>query len=164
MSIPWEALGLIPALFFALNGLFIRLGIDHSTPQTGNLIVVLVNLLGFTLALAWVDFTTIEYSVYWLVFLLAGLCSPALSLLFLFRSIKEIGVSATTPLSNIHAITGSFFAFILLGERPPAAVWAGILCVTIGVYILSGGDKLSGLAGRLKSPRRPASRCSIRQC
>lgn len=140
MTIPWETIALIPALFFAVNSIYTRLGMDASTPQTGNLIVILVNLLGFSLALLWADFSHLTPSVYWLAFLAAGVSSPALSLVFLFRSFQRIGVTATAPISNAHALTGALFAFLLLGERPEPVVWTAIALVAAGIYFISGGS------------------------
>lgn len=136
---PFEALALIPALFFSLSSIMTRKGLDGSTPHTGSLIVLLTQIVFFSLSLALVDFGKISLSIHWLAFLAAGLSSPALALLFLFRSIQRIGVAPTSSISNTHAIFGALWAFVFLGERPSVMVWLGILFVAAGVFWMSSG-------------------------
>ena len=141
---PFELVALSPAIFFSLSSIMTRKGLDGSTPHTGSLVVLIMQLFFFSFCLVAVDFSQISLSVYWLAFLAAGLSSPALSLLFLYRSIQRVGVASTTPISNTHAIFGAFWAFLVLGERPPATVWIGILFVVAGVFwMTSGGGPLT---------------------
>ncbi|MCY3822857.1 MAG: EamA family transporter [Nitrospinae bacterium] len=136
---PFELVALSPAVFFALSSTMTRRGLDGSTPHTASLVVLIMQLVFFSSCLVAVDFSRISVSVYWLAFLAAGISSPALSLLFLFRSIQRIGVASTSPIANIHPIFGAFWAFLVLGERPPGVVWLGILVVAGGVYFMSSG-------------------------
>ena len=136
---PFELVALSPALFFSLSSIMTRRGLDGSTPHTGSLVVLIMQLFFFSFCLAAVDFSQISISVYWLAFLAAGLSSPALSLLFLYRSIQRIGVAPTSAISNTHAIFGALWAFMFLGERPPVIVWLGILFVVAGVFWMSSG-------------------------
>ncbi len=136
---PFEVVALSPALCFALSSIMTRRGLDGSTPHTGSLVVLFMQLFFFSLCLVLVDFSGISFSIYWVAFLAAGLSSPALALLFLFRSIQRIGVAPTSAISNTHAIFGAFWAFLFLGERPPAGVWLGIVFVVAGVFWMSSG-------------------------
>jgi len=136
---PFETVALIPALFFSLSSLFTRMGLDESTPHTGSFIVLQTQFAAFAVALIWVDFSRIQLNGYWAAFLAAGISSPALSLLFLYSSIRHLGVAPTSSIGNTHAIFAACWAFILLGERPPAVVWVGIVLVAAGVYLMSGG-------------------------
>ena len=141
---PFELVALSPAVFFALSSTMTRKGLDGSTPHTASLVVLIMQLAFFSFCLVAVDFSRISLSVYWLAFLAAGLSSPALSLLFLYRSFQRIGVASTSPIANIHPIFGAFWAFVVLGERPPAVVWLGILVVAGGVFwMTSGGSPLA---------------------
>lgn len=115
---------------------------EGSTPHTGSLIVMIVNFTAFALALPLVDFSRLSLSWHWLAFLGAGISSPALSLLFMYRSISHIGVAPTNSVINTHAFFGPLFAFFLVGERPHPAIWAGIALVVAGVYLLIGGGDL----------------------
>ncbi len=115
---------------------------EGSTPYTGSLIVLLFNFAAFLVALLWVDFSQIRFSWYWAAFLAAGVSSPALSLLFMYRSISLFGVAPTNAVVNTHAFFGPFIAFILIGERPHPAVWLGIAIVIAGVWFLMGGGDL----------------------
>ena len=58
-----------------------------------------------------------------------------------FARYQRIGESPPTSpgLEYTHPIFGAFWAFLVLGERPPAVVWVGILVVVAGVYIMSSG-------------------------
>ncbi len=141
---PFEVVALSPAFWFSLSSIMTRRGLEGSTPHTGSLIVLFMQLFFFSLCLVMVDFDNISLSIYWLAFLAAGLSSPALALLFLFRSIERIGVAPTSAISNTHAILGAFWAFLLLGERPPVVVWLGILFVVAGIsWMSSGGGPLA---------------------
>lgn len=142
--IPFEFVALLPALFFSLSGIYTRLGIDESTPHTGSLIVNLVYFTASVAALVFVDFSAISFNWYWLAFIGAGVASPALSLFFMYRSIQQIGVASNSSLVNSNAIFAALWAFLLLGERPPAFVWFGIALVVAGVYIISGGVQMRG--------------------
>ncbi len=136
---PFETVALVPALCFCLSSIFTRMGLDGSTPHTASFVVLQTQFAAFTLALVMVDFSRLSLSWYWVAFFAAGLSSPALSLLFMFRSIHRIGVAPTSSLSNTHAIFGALWAFLLLGERPSAGVWAGVVFVAGGVYVMTGG-------------------------
>ncbi|MEK6710920.1 MAG: EamA family transporter [Nitrospinota bacterium] len=142
---PAELAAVVPAFFFALSSVMTRRGMEGSNPQTGSLVVVEVNFLFFTVSLLAVNFAGLGFSWYWVAFLAAGVISPALSLLLMFRSIDRIGVAPTSSLCNVHAFFGAFCAFFVLGERPSPVIWLGILVVVAGVYFLSGGG-----AGRVK--------------
>ncbi len=115
---------------------------EESTPHTGSFIVLIINFAAFALALVVVDFSRIAFSWYWMAFLGAGICSPALSLLFMYRSIRHIGVAPTNSIINTHAFFGPFIAFFLIGERPHPALWGGIALMIVGVYLLMGGGDL----------------------
>ena len=141
---PFELVALSPAIFFALSSIMTKRGLDGSTPHTGSLVVLIMQLVFFSACLVVVDFSRISVSVYWIAFLAAGISSPALSLMFLFRSIQRIGVASTSPISNTHPIFGAFWAFLVLGERPPAILWLGILVVVADVFCMtSGGGPLA---------------------
>lgn len=142
--IPFEAVALVPAFFFSLGAIFTRQGLEGSTPHTGSLVVLLINFVGFSLALVAVDFSRLTPSWYWVAFVGAGFASPALSLLFMFRSIHHIGAAPTNSIVNTHVFFGPSLAFFLVGERPPPVVWAGIVLVVAGVYSISGGGGIRG--------------------
>ena len=142
---PVELVALVPAFFFSLSSIMTRRGMEGSNPQTGSLVVVEVNFLFFTASLVTVNFAGLGFSWYWAAFLAAGVVSPALSLLLMFRSIDKIGVAPTSSLGNVNAFFGAFWALFILGERPAPVIWIGILFVVAGMYFISGGG-----AGRVK--------------
>jgi len=139
---PFETIALIPAFLFSLSSVFTRRGMEGSTPHTGSLVVLNFNFVVCLIALVVVDFSRIQLSWHWAAFVGAGIASPALSLLFMYRSILHIGVAPTNSIVISHAFFGPFFALILLGERPPPFVWAGIAIVICGVWLLMGGGSL----------------------
>ena len=114
---------------------------DSSTPQTGSFVVLQTQFLLFALSLLFVDFSHFAFTANMWFFILAGLSSPALSLLFLFLSIERIGVARTNAVSNTHAIFGALSAFFILGERPSLFVWIGIILVVMGIVFISGGER-----------------------
>ncbi|HBK79857.1 MAG TPA: hypothetical protein DDZ83_09335 [Nitrospinae bacterium] len=149
---PFEMVALVPAFLFSLSSVLTRQGMDGSTPHTGSLVVLIFNFAAFLIALTVVDFSRIQLSWHWMAFIGAGIASPALSLLFMYRSIFHIGVAPTNSIVISHAFFGPFFAFFLLGERPAPSVWAGIAIVICGVWILMGGSSLRNQVRHLWLP------------
>lgn len=124
---------------FSLSSVLTRRGLEGSTPHTGSLVVLLFNFVIFFIALAWVDFSRIAFSWHWAAFAGAGISSPALSLLFMYRSIAQMGVAPTNAIVITNAFFGPFLAFFILGERPHPVIWLGIAIVVCGVWLLMGG-------------------------
>ncbi len=149
---PIEIFALVPAMAFSLSALFTRRGMDASNSKTANLVVVLTLLAAFTFSLVAVDFSRLEFSWHWFTFMAAGVASPGLSHLFMYRGIHFIGVAGSSSVSNVHAFFGAFWAFTLLGERPPPGVWAGIFLVVAGVLMISRTDSIKGKAVYLIYP------------
>ncbi len=129
----------MPAFLFSLSSVLMRRGMEGSNPHTGSLVVLLFNFVVFFIALAWVDFSRISFSWHWAAFAGAGISSPALSLLFMYRSIHQMGVAPTNAIVITHAFFGPFMAFFILGERPHPAIWLGIAIVVCGVWLLMRG-------------------------
>ncbi len=142
---PIETLAIISGFCYSASAVLTRLGLDKSTSQTGSFVVAATYLVITALALPLDKMPLSELSINDAYFLAAGISSPALSLLFLYRSIHFIGVAPTTAIVNTNALFGSFLAFFILQERPSDLFWLGLVIVLLGIFLISEGlDKMKG--------------------
>lgn len=142
---PIETLAIISGFFYSVSAVLTRLGLDKSTSQTGSFVVAVTYLVITALALPLDSRPLSALSLNDIYFLAAGISSPALSLLFLYRSIHFIGVAPTTAIVNTNALFGSFLAFFILQERPSDLFWVGLVIVLFGIFMISEGlDKMKG--------------------
>tara|TARA_B100000686_G_scaffold84408_1_gene91242 strand:+ start:7068 stop:7937 length:870 start_codon:yes stop_codon:yes gene_type:complete len=143
--LPIETLAIISGFCYSVSAILTRLGLDKSTSQTGSFVVAATYLVITTLALPLDQMPLSSLSMNDAYFLAAGISSPALSLLFLYRSINFIGVAPTTAIVNTNALFGSFLAFFILQERPSELFWLGLVIVLSGIFLISEGlDKMKG--------------------
>lgn len=72
----------------------------------------------------------------WLFLTLFGLATGA-SWVCYFRALKIGDASKVAPVDKFSLVLVAIFAVLLLGERPSAREWAGILLVGAGVLVLA---------------------------
>src|SRR4029078_924543 len=72
-------------------------------------------------------------------------------LMFWHHAIEAVGAGLATVLGNLQVIIVGFFAWLLLGERPPPAPLLALPVVLAGVVLISGvvGDDAYGAAPQL---------------
>ncbi len=91
---------------------------------------------------------------------LGGLCQ-ILATNLLLMAFGYRNYVAGTAYAKTEAIQGAIFALLILGEKLPPLVWAGIGIGVIGVVLISvGGEKL-GAAGLLRQLGQPAALCGL---
>jgi drug/metabolite transporter (DMT)-like permease len=60
------------------------------------------------------------------------------SLIAYARAVSILGASRAAPFAALIPAMTAFLGILFLGEYPSAADWAGIACVSAGVYLASG--------------------------
>ena|SRR5262245_4502024 len=68
-----------------------------------------------------------------------GIIVTIVSLIFYARAIDTLGMSGAAAFGALVPALSGLFAIPLLGEWPNAIDWPGMLLVSIGVYLASGG-------------------------
>ena len=128
------------AVFFGLNPILIKKGLDAGGDQTkGTFYMLASHLLSMVMLL--VLFWDEGYSlclgggeVVWLA--LAGISNYALAISCYFRSIGALGASRTASIVNANPSLSVIMAVIFLGEKSHPAIWIGIILVLGGAYLI----------------------------
>ncbi len=116
----------------AAFSLIARRGQGYGTAMTGVFIGLIVNvpwLIAATILMWEPAFWNMEA---WFWFFLSGITGPSLGRVFMFQAIHRLGVSRAVPLLAANPLFSAAFAYVILGERPGAYVWAGIMLVVLG--------------------------------
>ena len=112
--------------------LIARRGQRHGTAMTGVVIGLIVNV-PWLVALTILTWEPAYWSMEaWFWFFLSGITGPSLGRVFMFHAIHRLGVSRAVPLLAANPLFSAAFAYVFLGERPGAYVWAGIFLVVFG--------------------------------
>ncbi len=131
------ALALGASVTFGVFSLFARRGRQHANEVTGVLIGLFVSVPLFWLGvlLNWQPhWWNLEAIVY---FALAGFFGSAVGRTLLFRSLHEVGVARTVPIISATPLLSTTLAYLFLGERPGAHLWAGTFLIVAGCAALA---------------------------
>lgn len=134
----WFFWALLSAVFAALTAVFAKLGLRGVDSDYATLIrtaMILVVLGVFVAATGkWSNPTSLSWRV-WLFLGLSALATGA-SWVFYFRALQIGDASQVAAVDKLSVLLVAVFAVTLLGERPSAREWFGILLVASGVLAL----------------------------
>ena len=135
----WVMWALLSAVFAAFTAIFAKVGLEGIDSDYATLVrtAVIIVVLGLFVAVTgkWRNPITLpSRSVLFLV--LSGLATGA-SWVCYFRALKLGQASQVAPIDKLSVVLVAVFAVALLGERPTAREWLGIVCVGAGVLLLS---------------------------
>lgn len=71
-----------------------------------------------------------------LAFASIGVTGPFLGRTFLFGGIHRVGVVRASAIKNAAPIVTLLMAIVIVGERPAAIVWGGIVLILAGVFVV----------------------------
>ncbi len=138
-SITWLHWALLSALFAALTAIFAKIGIqginsDLATLIRTAIIIILLSVFVWSTGqwhnpLKW-PFKT------WLFIGLSALATGA-SWVCYFRALQIGEAFKVAPVDKLSVVLVAVLAFMLLGERPTAREWLGIVLITSGALILA---------------------------
>ncbi len=77
-----------------------------------------------------------------------GVLTNVVSLAAYGRAVSALGASRASPFAALIPAVTSILGIGLLGEWPTAADWAGIGCVSFGVYLAAAGPLPSAMFGK----------------
>jgi uncharacterized membrane protein len=130
-------LALLAALSFGTASVFLKRGLQHTTPFTAALVSVM-----FTVAFIWaIAVSTASPGMLLtpriLPFVGAGLIAPGLARLLMFMGFHRIGVGRAAPLLATTPLFSVVMAMLVLGERPTWTMLAGAGAIVAGGALLS---------------------------
>lgn len=133
-------LATIAAVGFAVQFLSIRIGTEDSAVADAVLVTLFCNVVFVVPVVVvrnWGQLPSLYTPTSVAAFGAAGLVGLGLARVFLFRSVKLIGASRTSPVVATNVLFATAFAAIVLGERVAPLHLLGIVLVVGGVGLLS---------------------------
>jgi transporter family protein len=135
----WQFWALLSACFAALTAIFAKVGIESVNSDFATFIRTLVIICALVGILAvtgeWQPLSSVSTRSY-LFLLLSGLATGA-SWLCYFRALKLGDAGRVAPIDKLSVVLVAFFGFTFLGERLPAAAWAGIGLIAAGAALVA---------------------------
>lgn len=136
--------GLGTALFWGLNPLLIRKGLDSGGDQVrGTFYMLLSHLVSMALLwLFWVGWKN-ESLILWrtetLWLALAGIANFVVGIYFYFKGIARMGASKTASIVCANPALTVILAVILLQEKGNPMIWVGVLLILGGICVAGRG-------------------------
>ena len=141
------ALALLSSLFISGTTIIMKKGIERTNTTSAMLVVTLVGtliFLGISLPLVQLDHLK---SKAFLLFILAGLFSPALVRWLYFISLDRIGPSMSSSLLSTGPAFTAIIATVFLKEKLTVGISLGIILIIIGIVVferdINAGDKFA---------------------
>jgi len=133
-------LATIAAVCFAVQFLSIRIGTEDNAVADAVLVTLFCNValvVPVVVVRNWGQLSSLYTPTSVAAFAAAGLAGVGLARVFLFRSVKLIGASRTSPVAATNVLFATAFAAVILGERVAPLHLLGIVLVVGGVGLLS---------------------------
>ena len=131
-------LSALTAVLWAVHNIAIRLGTVRGGVADAITVVMLTNLVVIGPIAAVVHYPTYHLSPVAVgAFSAAGLSGLMLGRIFLFKGIRTVGASRTTPVVSASALVSAVLAVIFLGETLTIAHAVGILLIVVGIGTIS---------------------------
>lgn len=133
-------LATVAAVCFAVQFLAIRVGTEDSAVADAVLVTLLCNValvVPAVIILNWGQLSGLYTPTAVAAFGAAGVVGLGLARVFLFRSVKLIGASRTSPVAATNVLFATAFAAVVLGERVAPLHLVGIVLVVGGIALLS---------------------------
>ena len=133
-------LATIAAVCFAVQFLAIRIGTEDNAVAGAVLVTLVCNVVlvvPVVVVRNWGHLSGLYTPTAVVAFATAGLAGLGLARVFLFRSVKLIGASRTSPVAATNVLFATAFATVVLGERVAPLHVVGIVLVVGGVGLLS---------------------------
>jgi bacterial/archaeal transporter family protein len=139
MHASWTTWALLSAFFAALTAIFAKIGVREINSDLATLLRTFVVVIALTALVVgthkWSN--PIELPNRTLLFLVLSGLATAASWLCYFRAIQLGPVALVAPIDKFSVVLVAMFAYAMLGERPTAREWMGIVLVTAGVAVIA---------------------------
>jgi transporter family protein len=141
MTLPtgWLLWALLSACFAALTAIFAKIGIRGVDSDLATLVRTVV-ILGVLAPFVWLTgkwTNPLSLSSKTLLFLALSALATGASWVCYFRALQLGQASQVAPVDKLSVVLVAVFAYALLGERPSAQQWLGIVLVAAGVLVLA---------------------------
>jgi drug/metabolite transporter (DMT)-like permease len=131
--------GLLTSFCFAIASLLAQRGYHLAAAPWG----AWITLVGNTVVLTAAHFIFYSDTSLWvaenLIFVMVGLLVPGVARVLSFRGLRVLGSSITSTIVNTTPVFSTLLAVIVLGERPPPLVIAGVVLTVGGLITVSWG-------------------------
>jgi transporter family protein len=135
----WFVYALLSAACAALVGIFGKKGLKDVEPNLATAVrsVVMTVLLAVfvTVTRGWAKLPPVN-SRSGLMIMLSGAAGAA-SWLFYFNALRLADVSRVAPVDKLSTPIAFILAVLLLGERPTALNWVGVVVMVAGAYLIA---------------------------
>jgi uncharacterized membrane protein len=128
------------AFFFAVADIFLKRGLQFTSPTMAPLITAPVQWILFTgICLYTGAFAELKTAaVPW--FMAAGFMNSVSFLSLFLLAIRRIGVVRAAPLKGCSPIFTAVFAFVILGEKLAVPQYLGIALAVAGLFVITSED------------------------
>ena len=135
----WLVYALLSAGCAALVGIFGRLGVKEIEPNFAtalrSFVMTVLLVLFLTVSRGWTRLPPLASKASLAILLAAA--AGAASWLFYFNALRLADVSHVAPIDKLSTPIAVVLAVLLLGERPTALNWAGVVLMLGGAYLVS---------------------------
>jgi transporter family protein len=135
----WLVYALLSAACAALVGIFGRLGLKVIDPNLGtavrSIVMTVLLVIFVTATRGWAKLPPITSRAS-LMILLSGAAGAA-SWLFYFNALRLADVSRVAPIDKLSTPIAVVLAALLLGERPAAINWLGVVVMVAGAFLVA---------------------------
>lgn len=132
-----DILALLAALGWAINGILVRKGSQHSAVASAVLLSLSTTVCTLWSVSWWYFPSGFLRSPAIFYFVLGGLFQPAFARFLNYMGISRLGAARAQALRAITPLFAALIALIALHERPSAIVYVAILLTVTGVALLS---------------------------
>jgi transporter family protein len=135
----WLVYALLSAACAALVGIFGKPGLKDVDPNVGtavrSLVMTVLLAVFVTATRGWAKLPQLA-SRSTLMIALSGAAGAA-SWLFYFNALRLADVSRVAPIDKLSTPIAFVLAVLLLGERPTALNWVGVIVMVAGAYLVA---------------------------
>jgi uncharacterized membrane protein len=141
------ALALFSSLLISVSTIIMKKGIERTNPTSAMLVVTLVGtLVLWVISLPLVQLDHLKSKAF-LLFILAGIFSPALVRWFYFISLDRIGPSISSSIISTGPAFTAIIAAVFLKEKLTVSVSLGILLIIGGIITFERDINANGKFG-----------------
>jgi len=134
----WIVFALLGALFAAVTGILIKIGIDGVNSNLATAIrTVVVLIMAWGIVFAMGKHTEIANITQksWIFLTLSGIATGA-SWMFFYRALQMGEASKVIPIDKLSVVISVIFAFVILGEEVSMKAIIGVILIAAGTLVM----------------------------
>ena len=139
-----EGLALTSAVLWGMIPVLVRKGLSHSTTPVAVMLGLLASVplifLVFSFHPQPVTQAVAPQAAAW--FAAVGILGSCLGRVFNYLGVARLGAARATPLVSISPLFTTVLALVFLREQITLKILLGVLCIVIGIVVLSGQKRV----------------------